>query len=92
MATDEGLITRYRKGTFPQGEPGEAEMQEIRDLLQRTPIMAEKDFEAGKFVDYNEYTTSVGVRLRKFQDALAFNAYHEGLHLGVVISLKKLVG
>lgn len=91
MAVGEDLISRYRKGTFPQGEPGRQEIAEIQELLIQTAHTAEVDFKAGKFVAFREYTTSVGVRLQNFKDALAFDAFHEGLHLGVVISLKKLV-
>lgn len=91
MATEEGLVSRYRKGTYPQGIPAEEEIIEIEKLLLSTVDKAEKDYADGIFVEYTPYTTSLGVNLKSFEDALAFNTFHEGLHLGVIRSIKKLL-
>ncbi len=47
---------------------------------------------AGRFETYREYRTTPGVVLASVEDALRFNLYHEGLHLGSVLALRKLVG
>ncbi len=33
--------------------------------------------------------TSAGIRLESVEDAIAFNNFHEGIHLGYVMALKK---
>ena len=91
MATGEALVARYRKGTYPQGTPGEEEIMEIEQLLLSTANKAEKDYAEGIFREFTPYTTSVGITLKSFEDALAFDTFHEGLHLGVIMSIKKLI-
>ena len=89
MLVDDGLINRFRKGTVPDGSISDSEIQEVKDLLLTTVEQTAKDYEQGVFNTYNEYTTSTKVTLRNVADAMAFNLYHEGLHLGVILSLRK---
>jgi hypothetical protein len=91
LATSDDLVAKYRKGTYPNGEPSDEEIREVKRLLLLTAEKAREDFDKGEFSEFNEYTTSVGVTLRNFEDALAFNTFHEGLHLGVIMSLKKVI-
>ncbi|SHH31829.1 DinB family protein [Flavobacterium johnsoniae] len=87
----EDFILKYRKGTKPEGNVSEEEVNEIRAFLLSTFEKTKNDFQSGLFVDYNEYTTSMGFTLKNVQDALDFNNYHEGIHTGIAMSLKKLV-
>jgi hypothetical protein len=87
----EEFILKYRKGTKPEGDVSEEEVNEIKSFLLSTFEKTKNDFESGLFVDYNEYTTSMGFTLSNVQDALDFNNYHEGIHTGIVMTLRKLV-
>ncbi|MBB4801096.1 hypothetical protein HNP37_001135 [Flavobacterium nitrogenifigens] len=87
----EEFILKYRKGTKPEGDVSEEEVNEVKTLLLSTFEKTKNDFESGLFVDYNEYTTSMGFTLSNVQDALDFNNYHEGIHTGIVMTLRKLV-
>ncbi|KAF2512035.1 DinB family protein [Flavobacterium zhairuonense] len=87
----EEFIAKYRKGTKPEGDVSQAEVVEIRNLLSSTLLQVEKDFEANIFVNYNEYTTSLGFTLKNIHGALDFNNYHEGIHTGIVMSIRKFV-
>ena len=51
----------------------------------------QEDYGKGLFKGYTEYTTSANVTLSSVDDAIIFNVYHEGLHLGAILSLMKLV-
>ena len=90
MVSDE-LIAKYKKGTKPEGDVSQAEVDEIRELLFTTLHQTEQDFENKHFVNYNEYTTSLGFTLRNINDALDFNNYHEGIHTGIIMSIRKFV-
>lgn len=90
MLSDE-FIDKYKKGTKPEGDVSQEEVDEIRTLLFSTLEKASNDFENGVFVNYNEYTTSMGFTLRNVEDALNFNNYHEGIHTGIIMALRKLV-
>ena len=90
MVTEE-FISKYRKGTKPEGDVSQEEVNEVRNLLSETLEKTKNDFESGLFVDYTEYTTSMGFTLRNVHDALNFNNYHEGIHTGIIMTLRKLV-
>jgi len=35
--------------------------------------------------------TMIGYEVKNFDDALLFNNFHEGTHLGVILSIKKFI-
>lgn len=90
LASDE-FIAKYKKGTKPEGDVSQEEVLEIKELLSKTAKQTEKDLKDQLFVNYNEYTTSMGFTLKNVQDALNFNNYHEGIHTGIIMSIRKLV-
>lgn len=91
LLLDGELVEKFKKGTVPDGSATEEEMEKIKDLLLSTIEKTLEDYENGLFKEYDEYTTSTKVTLKNVDDALAFNLYHEGLHLGVVLSLRKVL-
>ena len=90
LNVDEDLIGRYRKGTAPEGPIDAAELARIRHLLVALVDRTERDWEAGRFVDYRPYETSYGVKLDGIEAAIRFNNLHEALHLGTCLSLRTL--
>ena len=88
----EELIRKYRKGTKPPSEPfTEEEFKGVKKWLLNLPDTLQEDYKTGIFKDYKSYTTSTGYVLRSFEQAVAFNNVHEGIHIGAVMALKKLV-
>lgn len=85
------LINAYRKGTFPGKEFTQEEFDEIKELLTGLPETFEEDYASGIFVNFKEYQSSTGFVMNSIESAVAFNNFHEGLHLGIIMSLKKLV-
>lgn len=85
------LIEAHRKGTFPTKTFTEEEFEEVKDLLIGLPDTLQEDFEAGIFKTYNEYPTSTGFVLNSIENAVAFNNFHEGIHYGVIRSIKKFL-
>lgn len=85
------IIAKYRKDTKP-GEPvSQTEVDLLKSLLFTTIEQTEKDYLAHKFVTYQEYPTSSGFILKNVDDALAYNLFHEGIHLGNMLSMRKLI-
>ncbi|MTH17079.1 DinB family protein [Flavobacterium sp. LC2016-01] len=87
----EEFINKYRKGTKPEGFVSQDEVDEIRKLLSTTLEQVQQDFAAGIFQNYTEYTTSMGYVLKNVEGALEFNNYHEGIHTGIIMSIRKFV-
>jgi len=85
------LIEEHKKGTLPTKKFTEEEFEEVKDLLAGLPDTLEEDFEAGIFENYTEYPTSTGFVLNSIETAITFNNFHEGIHLGIIMCIKKLV-
>ncbi|MFC2109586.1 DinB family protein [Bacteroidota bacterium] len=85
------MIDTYKKGTAPNKEVTTEEFEEIKALFVSLPVQFEKDYNAGLFKEYSDYTTSVDVTLTDIESATSFNSFHEGIHLGVLLALRKLV-
>lgn len=90
MVSDE-MIEKYRKGTKPEHIVTQAEVDEIKSLLFATIDQTEVDFENEIFKNFDEYPTSTGFVLKSAKDAMIFNNFHEGLHLGILMSIRKFV-
>ena len=89
---DQIYIDKYRKGTRPTPHYASAEeITYIKDQLTPLIEQTEKDFDSGIFKTYEEYPTSSGITLLNIEDALIYNTFHEGIHHGVVLSLKKCI-
>ncbi len=88
MVSDE-MVAKYRKGTQAEGIVSQEEVDKVRSLLFTTLDQTEKDIEAGVFKSFQEYPTSTGFVLKSVEDAMNFNNFHEGIHLGYVLALKK---
>ena len=89
MKISEELIDKFKKGAVPDGTATEEEIKTIKGFLFSTIEWTQEDYENGLFKDFNEYTTSVNVTLSNVEDAIAFNVYHEGLHMGSILALLK---
>ena len=86
-------VAKYRKGTAPGVEQAsEEEITEMQDLLFSTLEQTKDDYRKGLFKEYQTYTTSAKVTLGSVEDALTFNVYHEGPHLGAILALQKAIG
>ena len=64
------------------------ELETIKDLYVKQIAQFKEDYHNNKFTAYNTYPTSANVTLHTINDAIAFNNFHEGLHLGYILALK----
>jgi hypothetical protein len=85
------LISMYKKGTLPTKNFTEEEFEEVKELFIALPDTLEEDFEAGIFQNFTEYPTSAGYVLDSFESAVVFNNFHEGIHYGIIRSIKKFL-
>jgi hypothetical protein len=69
----------------------ENEFELIKKQFLKFPLKLDEDYSRGVFKNFTEYTTSVNVTLTSIEDAIDFNLYHEGVHLGVILQLLKFV-
>lgn len=91
MHVSDDMAAKYMKGSRPNVDVTQEEVDEIKELFISLPNQFEKDYNANVFKEYEAYTTSLNVTLVDIDTAIAFNNFHEGIHLGVILALKKLV-
>lgn len=85
------LVEKYQKGTAPNGVPDIEEQENIKSLLFGLPEKTEEDYKAGLFKEFKPYMTTPKVELKSVEDAIAFNTFHEGIHLGSIFALARAV-
>jgi predicted secreted Zn-dependent protease len=64
MKISDTLVEKYKKGTKPEQDATQAEVDEINNLLMETVDQTEIDFNNNTFVNYQEYPTSTGFVLK----------------------------
>lgn len=90
MVSDE-MVAKYRKGTKPQGAVSKNELEEVKSLLFSTYERLKEDYEKGVFKNYTPYTTSTTTTINNVDEAITFNNFHEGIHLGYILALKRVL-
>jgi hypothetical protein len=88
LVSDEMVIT-YQKGSKVRRNVSQAEVDEIKSLLFSTVEKTKDDYNNKRFKSYTEYTTSTNSTMKKVEDAIVFNNFHEGIHLGYILALIK---
>jgi hypothetical protein len=91
LKTDEAFFQAYRPGTKPEGFVGSNEVERIKTLLLSTLNELQSDYDTGVFKNYTSVVTRYGMELTNVEDAINFLPFHEGLHIGCIVALKKLV-
>jgi len=89
MIVSEDLVDKYKKGTKVEGDVTKEEVDLIKSLLFSTLEKTKEDYEKGEFKNYNTYTTSTNSTMTSVEEAIAFNNFHEGIHLGYILALKR---
>lgn len=85
------LFEKYQNGSRPDGKNTQAEVYEIKKLLSEMVKKTKADFEAGIFKEFHPYQTKTGFHIGTWKEAMEFNNYHEGIHLGIMMSIKKYI-
>ena len=88
LLIDIGLVDCYKKGTVTSSKASQKDLEIMKILLFSTLEKTKIDYEKGKFKNFTPYTTSLKITLSSFEEAISFNAFHEGIHLGYILSMK----
>lgn len=91
LPVDNKFVKLYGKGSFPSDKISKEVVEEVISQLIPAAKQTKIDYENGVFKNFKEYPTSTGIILKNIDDAMQFNTFHEGIHLGIIMSLKKIV-
>lgn len=85
------MLEKYQNGSSPDRKATQEEVDEIKQLLTSLVNQTKLDYENGIFKEFNPYQTKTGFYLGTLQQAIEFNNYHEGIHYGNMMQIKKFV-
>ncbi len=89
MVVSDEMVATYRKGTKAENNVSQAEVDTIKGVLFSTIEKTKEDYENKIFQSYNQYTVTTKSTLSNVEEAIEFNNFHEGIHLGYILALRK---
>ena len=91
MLVETSLVDAYRKGTKTERDVTQQEVNHLKTLLFSTIEQTQRDYDSGIFKTYNQYTVSTNSTLTCVEEAIEFNNFHEGIHLGYILAMKNSI-
>jgi len=89
MRLDNALVKEFSKGTYPASAITDEQFKQVANTLLTAIEWTKEDYEKGIFKEFTQYTTSANVTLNTVEDAISFNVFHEGLHMGAIRGIQK---
>jgi uncharacterized damage-inducible protein DinB len=87
----EQYIEQYKPGTKPEPFVAAQAIATIKTLLTATTYQLENDYTNNLFVNYESWSTRSGIAINTIEDAIQFMAFHEGMHTGYIMALKRVL-
>lgn len=91
MHLEVDFVELFRKGTIAKERYESSIVDFITSEAEGLIHQMEKDYSSLDFSKYQSYPTSFGTTLNSIEDAITFNAMHECLHLGYMMSQKRTI-
>lgn len=91
MLLDSEYIKAFRKGTKTEQDASQNDIEYLKSLLISTIEKTQSDYAAGIFTTFTPYTVSTKSTLTNVEEAIEFNNFHEGIHLGYILAMKNTI-
>jgi hypothetical protein len=85
-------VEQFAKGSSPGDWSETPAVDQVRSWLVELPERLAEDHAAGRFTAFSRYETSAGLVLENIETALIFNNFHEGIHVGSILALRRQFG
>lgn len=91
MLLPEEWVNEFKKETKPERNYSQEDLDYLKDVLYSTISQTEKDYNENNFKEFINYETTNKFLLNCVEDSIQFNNFHEGMHLGIIMQMKKFV-
>jgi DinB superfamily len=91
LQIEDSFFNNFKSGTKPTKFYDSIEINVIKGLAISTIDSFEKDYIQKQFEQYETWTTRFGAEITSIDVAAEFIFFHEGLHTGYVMALKKVL-
>ena len=85
------IIDQFKRGTGPMDSLNQDQINQLKMLAVETATRFKEDYQKGIFKEYQSYQSLYGVELNSIEDAMMFNNTHEGIHLGYMMAMRKVL-
>lgn len=85
------IVKGYRNGTRPERDYTLEEVEAVKEILISSVEQCKSDYQEGYFGDYTGFKTKTGFVLNTVEEAIQFNLYHEGVHMGYVLAMRRFL-
>ncbi|HIA46739.1 MAG TPA: DinB family protein [Candidatus Hydrogenedentes bacterium] len=82
----------YKNGSSPADWSETPSIEEAKSTLAAAGGRVQEDLKSGAMDNFNAFELFPGFKIESADQALAFNAFHLGIHIGMIMNLKKIVG
>ena len=89
MRVTKELVMLFRTGTSPAIWEKQPNIEEIKSLFIDLLDKFIEDYRNDLFTEFRPYKTSTGISLNDFEQAVAFDHFHEGTHAGIIMGIMK---
>src|SRR5689334_3102911 len=86
----EDFFNSYKPGSKPERSVNDAEIEQIKKLLFSSLDAFEQDYQNGLWPSYPAWTSRSGIEINSIDKAIDFIHYHEGLHSGYILTMKRI--
>lgn len=88
-AVDDQLLSGFRAQTKPEAFITAEEIETIKNLSLSAFDQLEEDYNNNLFSGYTAFTTRYDIAITNIDEAIDFLLFHEGLHMGYIMAMKK---
>lgn len=85
------FVKEFAPGTKPEREYTAPDITYLLELLLTSSSALVSDLEEGKFTAIQPFTTALNFKIKSIEDAVSFNLFHEALHMGHILNLRKFI-
>ncbi|GGW56035.1 DinB family protein [Winogradskyella epiphytica] len=89
MVVSDDMVAAFRKGTKTERDLSQSEVDTIKGMLFSTIEKSKEDYDNKIFQTFNQYTVTTKSVLSTVEEAIEFNNFHEGIHLGYILAMRK---
>lgn len=91
MPVSKEMFDEFKPGSKPEQFYDQHAIKNIKNLLFSTYEQLVEDISAKKINNLRPFMTALRFEITDINSALAFDQYHEALHMGCILSLMKRV-
>lgn len=91
MIIDKEYAVNYETSTKPNGEVNLDGVNKIKELFLSVAAQFEIDYHSGLFLSYPAWNNRYDVEINNIDEAMTLVLFHEGIHLGYIMALKRVI-